>query len=237
MWAVVGLVAPLLLCALADATTASTAWDVLGRYSAHWSSTEAERPGRFVLRNLNTYSSHALCGAGGYVCGLAPDTRCPSITLTFGAALVLLGLLSFAWWASRRWVAQKYDNLLMETFVIALAAVVFSIAQPTLEPWLVAATLAFMLARGATFSGEAALLPCVALLLACVLYATVSLGGCGQYERLAAGVGVALSGVVCKVADAMGDGCPWGTAAFHYLVSAGFVLIFLWAQTLPVTMQ
>ena len=233
-WALAGLVLPLGLCVVLDLALTSTAWDFLGAVRSALSTTEPDRPGRFVLRPLNTYSSHAHSAAGAYVCARATETVVPLAATSFGTALTALGVISHAWWASRRQLACRIDNLLMETHVLALASVALSLAlPPTHELWLVAATIALTLFRAATFSGEAALVPCVGVLIGSLLYAAHSLGGCGQWERLAIGLGLPLIGVVFKVADSLGDGCHWGTAAFHYLSASGFVAIFLWAQTLP----
>lgn len=122
----------------------------------------------------------------------------------------------------------------METHLLALAAVILSLAlPPAYEGWLVLVTITLTILRGATFSGEAALMPCALVLVGSIIFASHRLGGCGQWERLAVGIGLALLGVVFKVADSLGDGCPWGTAGFHYMVAVGFVSVYLWAQTLP----
>ena len=74
----------------------------------------------------------------------------------------------------------------------------------------------------------------VGVLVGGALFAVCSLGGGGRLDLFAGGLALALAGVIFKLADASGDGCQWGTAVFHYMEAAGFVVLFLWAQTMPV---
>ena len=233
-WCWASLFLPTTLFFVLDTKLTSSSWDWQGEYSTMLSSTEPQQVGRFILRRWNTYSSHAHTTAGAYVLVRSTDTKGPVSSVLFGASLLVLSLLSHAWWASRRRLACHVDNLFMEAHIVALSLVIVSPAlPPAYESWLVLATVAATLLRGVTFSGEAALFPCVALLVGSSLYAVRSLGGSGQLELFAAGLALALAGVVFKLADASGDGCWWGTAVFHYMEAAGFTTLFLWAQTLP----
>ena len=71
-----------------------------------------------MLHPRNTYSSHAQTAAGGFILtractdaraplasGAYGPTLTPTLTLPLGAygvTMLLMGLASFAWWASRR---------------------------------------------------------------------------------------------------------------------------------------
>ena len=67
-------------------------------------------------------------------------------------------------------------------------------------------------------------------------YAALRLGGGGLAWRFVGGVGGLALGLVCKMHDTAG-GRAWGTAAFHYATGAGAVLLWLWAQSLPLAIQ
>ena len=94
------------------------------------SSTEPQQVGRFILRRWNTYSSHAHTTAGAYVLVRSTDTKGPVSSVLFGASLLVLSLLSHAWWASRRRLACHVDNLFMEAHIVALSLVIVSPAIP-----------------------------------------------------------------------------------------------------------
>ena len=65
-------------------------------------------------------------------------------------------------------------------------------------------------------------------------FAALRLGGCGLMGRYLGGlVGLTL-GLVLKMYDTK-RGRAWGTAAFHYAVAVGLLLIWLWIQSLPQT--
>lgn len=214
-----------------DRLYTSTAWDWLGSRETYVSSNESELKGRFVLRWRNTHSSHALVAAGAFALA-REDARMRLSGIAFGVALIALGILSFAWWASRSHLAQRFDNLFMETFLLALSVHIISLAvAPVREPLLVAALVAVTVWRGRFFSGKAALFPCAVSLLGSAIFSANRLGGSGSLGRLGVGVALMLCGVIAKVEDQYG----WqsGTACFHYMEAAGVVLIFLWAQTLP----
>jgi hypothetical protein len=233
-WIFIGLVVPFVLFVNGDALLTSSSWAWLGRLSVKPStSKEPERLGRFVLRPLSAYSSHAHIAAGAYACARAADARASASTMLFGATLLALGTASLVWWSSRRWHAQKLDNLLMEAHSLALAIELLSVALPAYEHYLIAAALAGMAVRAVVFSGQAELLPYALILIGCMLFSAASLGGSGQLEHLFFGLVLVLTGLLAKAADHNGTRCPWGTAALHYLSAAGVVLIWCWSQTLP----
>ena len=61
--------------------------------------------GAFVLHPRNTYSSHAQTAAGGFILTRAcTDARAPLASGAYGVTMLLMGLASFAWWGSRRYV-------------------------------------------------------------------------------------------------------------------------------------
>ena len=124
------------------------------------------------------------------------------------------------------------DSFMMETVCSASAAAYLAVGAPELE---IAAVGVFALVttwRAATFSGHGNLLwPCVAAMGGYV-YSTLRLGGCGLLWRYVGGVSGLCLGLVCKMCDTTGRRA-WGTAAFHYAVGAGSVLLWSWAQSLP----
>ena len=156
--------------------------------------------------------------------------------LFLGTTLVTLGALSHMWWASGRATAQHYDNLMIESHLLALVIVLLSATAPALELLFVAAAAAISLGRVcvAPRVHEARLaLPTTCLFWIGALSAAWRLGGCGEIVLFAGATALLLLGVVCKTADALGDGAVWGTAAFHYLEAGAFVGYFMWVQTLP----
>lgn len=216
------IVSPLLFVVL-DVMFDARAWGWLGALSPIISSTEREHHGAFVLRRMNTHSSHAQVGGGAYVLARAAEARAPLASAAFGVSLLALGVLSFCWWASRTRLAQKLDNLLMEAHLLALGVVALSVSRPLSEPALVGAVALAVIVRGATFSGQASLVVCFALEVAMIFAAARRLEGGGDVRLFAGGVGIVLLGLVCKAADAQGS-AAWGTAAFHYAAGAGFGL-------------
>jgi len=220
--------------AMADAVLDAGSWSWLGGFArSKISSTEPARELRFVMRPMNTHSSNALVAAGVFVLARTPHSRRALTSAVYGGSLIAVGGLSYAWWASRRRLAQRADNLFMEVSMVALGAHMAALAMPpSTEPWIVAAVAAATVIRGWTFLGEAALPQCILLLWASVLFAVARVGGIGALERLAVGWGLTLASVIAKAADVL-DGYRWGTAVFHYLAGLSHVCLFLWAQTLP----
>jgi len=59
-------------------------------------------------------------------------------TTFLGGALVIMGLVSYVWWASRREIMWRLDHTFMEAMTLGLAVLFLSIAHPAHEASLVA---------------------------------------------------------------------------------------------------
>ena len=68
----------------------------------------------FILFPKNAHSSVFHVAAGVYVGYRAPSSRCPGTAWCYASSLFMMGLLSYAWWASLRKKAQFLDHVLME---------------------------------------------------------------------------------------------------------------------------
>ena len=68
----------------------------------------------FILFPKNAHSSVFHVAAGVYVGYRAPSSRCPGTAWCYASSLFMMGLLSYAWWASLRKNAQFLDHVLME---------------------------------------------------------------------------------------------------------------------------
>ena len=229
-----GLVLPAAVFYFADVFLDASAWEWLGPTQKKVDSTsEAERNGAFVLHFMNTYSSNGETAAGCYLLARAcTDARAPVATGVYGVMLILMGLASFVWWASRRHAAQRLDSWLMETVCNAAAAYYFGVAAPEHETAVVAAWAVVTTWRAATFSRHGNLLwPCVAG-MAGHWFSALRLGGCGLMWRYIGGLVGLVLGLVLKMHDTKRRHA-WGTAAFHYAIAVGLLLIWSWIQSLP----
>ena len=84
---------------------------------------------------MNAYSSHAQTAAGGFILARAcTDARAPLASGAYGLTMLLMGLVSFASWGSRRRAVQQVDSWLMETVTGASAAAYLAIGAPEYEP-------------------------------------------------------------------------------------------------------
>ena len=179
------------------------------------------------------YSSHAQTAAGAYILARAcDDARAPRASALFGLTQIAMGCASFAWWASRRVRARQLDSWLMETMTTAMGAAALAVAVPEHERALVAAWVLYAVLRAASFRERGDLLLATALYTVAYLIAVQRLGGCGLLWRYTASTASIYTGLVLKFFDTTGRGA-WGTAAFHYAVGFGHVLLWLWTQSWP----
>ena len=148
-----GFLLPTAVFYLADAFLDANAWGWLGpTQTIAGSTSEAEHTGAFVLHPMNTYSSHALMAAGSYILARAcSDARGPVASGVYGAVLILMGIASFVWWASRRHAAQRLDSWLMEMVCCAAAASYVAVGAPGHEMAVVVAWGMVTTWRAATF--------------------------------------------------------------------------------------
>ena len=212
-----------------------SAWRWLGPTQKHASSTsEPERRGAFVLHPMNTYSSHAQTAAGGYILARAcdDDARAPIASAAYGATMILMGLASVVWWGSRRDAAQRLDSWLMETVTGASAAAYWAVGAPEHEIACVGTWALVTVLRAATLPRRGNLLWPTLAATCGYCYSALSLGGCGLLWRYVAGVGGMALGLLMKMLDTA-QGRAWGTAAFHYAMGGGAVMLWLWVQSLP----
>lgn len=221
----VGLIIPVITFAILQRECDDQCWHRLGplrddRCShgcAAKSSSEAERPGEFLLRPWNAHSSAFLVAAGFRV-----NARRELSSRLLGWALICTGTASYAWWGSRTQAAWKLDNRAMEWMVSALAARLASSAAPRLEVPCVAATVAAWAARWPS-DAPAALEP---LILAMAVAGFLRMR---RPNRLCgAGLACAVAGLGCKIADVRYD-VACGTALFHVFEAAAFALLADWA--------
>ena len=119
--------------------------------------------GEFVLLDSKANSkssSGGQVGGGAFILGstLTNGAKAPFASAFLGISLVMLGLVSYVWWGSRRALAGSLDNLMTETHTLAPSVLFVSTIVPDAELLLVSAATACCVYRGATFDGWAALL-------------------------------------------------------------------------------
>jgi len=145
---------------------------------------------------------------------------------------VALGLASYAWWGSKRQLAWRADNVMMEVTVWAIPVLMLSLWMPEYEPWLVFGACAYGIIRAKLLKTGADLLsPSIILLL--IAPATIyHHQHTGETLPFVVALNFSLCGLAVKRADDVA-GWKYGTAVFHYVEAVGFTAFFLWAQTLP----
>lgn len=183
---------------------------------------------------MGTFSSQIWSGMGCLILARArcSDARAALAGSALGAVSTAMGLASFGWWASRRRLLHRLDNLLMESHLLAVGVAILAASAPVYEQSLVAAWVMRCAWRLATFAGHADLLLPSVVTWGGVLFAILSLGGSGEMWRLVLGAGLVHTGLVLKMYDTTGRGA-WGTAAFHYATAVGWATFWSWSQTLP----
>lgn len=199
-----GLLAPVLLVSSLGAVGLDDrAWKPLGPLATcDMTTCEPPRPGRLLLRPYNAHSSHAQIAAGGFILSQAwgGTSRAPLAACFMGASLVILGSVSYVWWASCRELAGHYDHLMMEIHTAALPLLFLSTAMPDAEPALLLVAVLWSSFRAATFPGRAAMLNVAVLAYGTALAAVLIVGGGGDLRLLTAALGATLYGFVPKVA-------------------------------------
>ena len=232
--AAVGFLLPTVMFAALDAMLDTKAWSVFGACELNKRSTsEADRHDRFVRHPMSCYSSHAQTAAGAFILARScADARAPLASSVFGLAQIAMGTVSFAWWASRRQMIRRLDSYLMEALTTAMAVAALAISLPEWETHLVAAFAVYVVVRAATFQGHGDFLLSTTLYTAAYIVSTQRLGGSGLLWRYIASTGVIYTGFVLKFFDTTGRGA-WGTAAFHYCIGFGHVLLWTWTQSWP----
>eukprot|EP00808_Paulinella_micropora_P004707 g65510.t1 len=236
LWAyIIGTFGSLLLFVILDEVCDASHWEWLGSYIENPPTTsEPDRPEKFIGRWRNSHSSAATVGAGAFVLARADDaeTRGMFTSYFLGISMFLLGLASHAWWGSRRYLAWRSDHALMEAHLLALSMLFFMVSHSLeLELLVVSLAVALMCLRAGCM-GKARLLIAAGFSSACVVMAMRYAGGHGEVWWLVTGFSLMVLGFVPKMMDVTGQ-FMWGTAVFHLMESTGFAIMFLWAQSLP----
>lgn len=242
-WATLGLIVPVFSLGLASLVCGPSAWDWLGRTKAGPTRVETEpaRPNAFLRRPLCAHSGAAHVAAGLYVMqhAVSGTARSRLASGTLGLALVLLGLSVYCWWGSNRAAAWRFNQLCMESQLQALGIVICAVGvgpgSVRYEPWALGAYLIVWLYRSQTLRGSgAALWASAAFAFSAALGAVVWCGGHGNLEFFAVGIASNLAAFVPLCADTTGIWSA-GTAVSNFMMALGFTALFLWTQTLPIS--
>ena len=227
-----------------DFTKTSDIWNNCGPIvQISNTSNEPSKEGDFLLRKWNAHTSIALFSSGVFIIlkthelnNLKPKLINYSFTsYVLGILLVLLGLASYGWWGSKRYLLWRADHALMEGVNVYLILIILNssgIFKNLNEKSIILGSF-FIWAIRIFYMGQAKILYLIAICFASILFTIVYIRSLGRVNLLKYGILLILMGLFFKVAD-ISNTVTSGTGWFHICISFGITLLWLWDMNLQI---
>jgi len=203
-------------------------------------SNEPIREGYFLLRKWNAHTSLALFSSGVFI--ILKTYELNNLKYKFingclkhyilGILLIFLGIASYGWWGSKRYVLWRADHALMEgvnmylTFVILSCSGIFKKCN---EKKIMILSLFIWFVR-IFYMGQANLLLTISFCFISIPFTIIYAKSLGRVYLLKLGILLTLLSIFFKIAD-ISNTLISGTGWFHIFISCGITSIWLWCLT------
>ena len=206
-------------------------WDKLGEKEEYVDESETPMNNNFILRPMNSHSSIFLTSVGLYSFNhINKNTIYLYASYFFSISQILMGIMSYLWWASNVNNIHIIDNLCMEQIVNSLSILIWTTLFPTYELFFIFLSILYFILHFFYFKKEKLFELCIIFMVGS-FSSSYYYGSGNQIDFFVATI-LTLGGLVPKITDRV-IRFQLGTTIFHFMESFGFLIFYKWVQTIP----
>jgi hypothetical protein len=212
----------------------NTFWNmnIFGIKESYVDESEIAISNRFILRPMNSHSSIFLIFVGLYsYFQINENTQYLYACYFFSLSQILMGFISYLWWASNVHFIHIIDNLLMEQIVNSISILIWTTIFPSFEIFFIFLSVLYFILHFLNFEKERLFELCILFILGSFISTYYS--GNGEHLYFSIGTFLTLGGLVPKITD-RAIRFQLGTSIFHFMEAFGFLFFYKWVQTIYV---